>query len=194
MVTALGLDISSSIVGWSVQKLTDPKPCIPCEWNYIDLRKLKGQWEKIDNIAIEFLPKIDELQKKHGIIKHLFVEDAVQRFRTGMSSAHTIATLAKFNALVSYVVRNHLNIDPVYIGATQARKLLKLNLVSKNKAKGLGQKEQVFKQLSEGVFSSYMWPLNRNNKIQPYCYDMIDSYVIVEAGRTLLDQPNTHIV
>ncbi len=180
---ALGLDISTSIIGWSVLPLDAKLGDLPLRMDHIDLRKVKGgYWDKVDTTKLQVDILLARLASEDIDVKQLFVEDPVKRFKSGGSSADTIGLLAKFNCMVSYFARQRLGIDPIYLDATVARRGLGIELTSKKKSNGMNQKEQTFRQLSETVFKGMMWPLNRNDNLQPYCYDRVDSYVICMAG------------
>jgi len=157
---------------------------------YIDLRKVKsGFWGKVD-ITKESLKALKyDIDLYNFSITKLAIEDPVKKFRRGMSSANTIALLAKFNIMVSYFARELFLIDPIYIDATAARKAIGIPLLSKKKAGGKNQKEQTFEYLSNSVFKHEVWELNRNKKVQPYCLDKVDAYVIAEACNLGLGDP-----
>lgn len=189
MDVALGLDVSTSIVGWSIIPLDAKLGDKPLEKGHVDLRKVKGFWNKVDVVRTWMEDHHVGMTDVGLVVKRVFIEDPVKKFRRGMSSASTISLLAKFNALVSCFARDELGIDPLYIGATAARKHIGMKLVSKKKANGMNEKKQTFSQLNETVFKDEDWPLNRNGKVQPYCYDAVDSYVICMAGIQGLGEP-----
>ena len=183
MECALGLDISTSIIGWSVMPLTAKLGDKPKLMDHIDLRKVKGGfWDKVDTVQRSVNDLFNSLHTQGISIERLYVEDPVKRFKSGGSSADTIGLLAKFNCMVSYFARQRLGYDPVYLDASHARRHLGIKLTSKKKANGASQKEQTFRQLSETVFKDEVWSLNRNGKIQPWNYDRCDAYVIAMAG------------
>lgn len=192
MDVVFALDVSTSVIGWSIlpsQSIVPFQQLKPLGRGHVDLRKNDGGfWSKVDQMERELAVVITEIQKSYVIVK-LFIEDPVERFRNGLSSAHTISLLSRFNALTSRHVRNILKIDPLYIDATAARKAIGVPLLSKKKSGGIDQKEQTFSFLSQGVFLNEDWPRNRNNKIQPWCYDEVDAFVICLAGCLGLGDP-----
>lgn len=179
----LGFDVSTSVIGWSIiSEESSPKPIA---WGHIDLTNVKdGFWGKVDKTRVELVLLFKELQNKNYGLDEVCIEDPIQKFTKGKSSAHTIALLSKFNCIVSYFVREFSFRDPVYLDATEARKHIGLELLSKKKAGGDSQKEQVFKQLSQTVFSKHEWPLKKTGRVKDFCYDRVDSYVIALAGLT----------
>lgn len=184
----LGLDISTSIIGWTLLEASATTYDAPEKMSHIDLRKCKSFWEKVDRARVEIEKIFQEnagCQEGFDPITHVFVEDPVQKFRKGKSSAHTISLLSKFNALCSYFARQASGIDPIHIGATSARKLCNIPIASKKKANGRSAKEQTFDFLRTNVFKETDWPLTRNGNLQAYCWDEVDSYVIALAGTML---------
>jgi hypothetical protein len=184
MDVAFALDISTSVIGWAILPITTPVLLSqrPILRGHIDLRKNDGGfWSKVDQMEKELSVIVNNIFTSH-VIRQLFVEDPVERFKNGLSSAHTIALLARFNALTSCHVRRLVNLNPIYIDATAARKVIGVPLLSKKKSGGMDQKEQTFQHLSKSIFLNENWPVNRNGKIQPWCYDEVDAYVICLAG------------
>ena len=102
-----------------------------------------------------------------------------------MSSAATIILLAKFNALISYHVRNHLgDANLFYVKPTEARKTCSLVMTTKAKAGGKSQKEQVFEQLTapNGLLSHVKFELTKTGKQKPENYDRADAFVVAYHG------------
>ena len=90
----LGLDVSTSTTGFCV---LNSKGCV-VEIGYISLAKTKELCEK----GAVFRENIERICKEHDV-KHVFIEEAFQRYGRGMSSARTITRLASFNGIVQYI-------------------------------------------------------------------------------------------
>lgn len=171
----LGLDISTSIIG--ICFLSKDGDLISLD--NLDLRKVKCIFEK----ANLFRKWIKDILHNKDIIK-IGIEENLQSFRSGMSSAKTILTLGKFNGIVSQILHEETGLKPEYISVHTARKLndLKLDRTSKNNIK-----EQVFLQVKDKI--SFNWPtkiISRGKnkgvvKMSPECYDMCDAYIITKA-------------
>ena len=190
MAVALALDISTSVIGWAIVQVDAPPLAYPLMRGHVDLRKIEGGlWSKLDHADAALASVVTSIRAAGHSIVRLFVEDPAETFRRGLSSAHTIALLIRFNALVSNGMRRLLGITPLYINATQARKTIGVPLLSKKKAGGVDQKEQTFSFLCQSVFLNESWPRNRNQKIQPWCYDEVDACVICWAGLLGLGNP-----
>ena len=87
----LGLDVSTSTIGYSVLDLEGNLK----ELGYISLKKQKTLLEK----AEEFRSVLVGLKKKYQFSR-VFIEEAFQRFARGLSSARTITLLAAFNGII----------------------------------------------------------------------------------------------
>ena len=119
----LGLDISTSCTGWS---LIDSSGNF-YNMGWFDLSDCKNFYEKAD--AIE--NGLRELPVPKGI----FVEEHVLGFRSGMSSAGVIVTLAKFNAVVCQICWKLWGIQPVSIMVKTARSKVGLKVPKGENAK-----------------------------------------------------------
>lgn len=174
----LGLDISTSCIGVSVVSLVDGGEVNLEVLSHIKMSSKKTTWEKIDDVRVFF--QAFKIENPH--ITHIFVEDAMMRFQPGMSSATTISTLLRFNALTSYVVRDTYEINPEFISVNHARKEcgIKTQRVSKC---GKSHKIQVFEHITANDLKSHSWPTKKNSvNIVDWAYDEVDSYVIAKAG------------
>lgn len=165
----LGLDISTSVVGMTI---LDEQFNIVL-MTHIDLGKIKDFWLKVDFVHA----RLEKLFSDYKI-DVTYVEEPANRFSAGKSSSHTINTLIKFNALVSWKVRA-LSKSPFFVTATEARKTCGMILHRVSKV-GIPQKEQVFRQITGagGLLSNISIPTTKAGKIKPTFYDEIDSYVI----------------
>ena len=159
----LGLDVSTAVIGYAFLPMGADATTHPVMRGHIDLRRNKGGfWSKVDQMERELFDVIARAVTIGHRIVRLCIEDPLQRFRKGLSSAHTIALLAKFNVLVASHARRLRGVDPLYIDATAARKKIGVPLLSKKKSNGIDQKVQTFQYLCKGIFKDEKWPLNRN--------------------------------
>ena len=182
MEVVLGLDVSTSVIGWSIVSADANIGDQPLDMGHIKLAQIKDFWEKVDYTKKAIEDLVDDLFQQGYDIKLFAVEDAVKKFQRGKSTAHTIALLSKFNVIVSYFGRQELDMDPLYIDCSQARKLLGVTLLSRKKADGKSQKQQTFDHLDKTVFESKTWPMTKHGNIYAYCYDEVDAYVVAMAG------------
>ena len=109
----LGLDISTSITGYTI--LDFEGNILAC--NHIDLRKEKDFFKKVEIVNAE-LQNINSLYE----IEKVYIEQSLQSFRSGFSSAQTLSLLSKINGIISWLCYNTFGGNPEYIAATSARK------------------------------------------------------------------------
>ena len=163
----LGLDISTSITGFTV--LDDSGDAVLCD--YINLKKLTGMFDKAKTAE----HKIQEIFNNNKI-KQVWIEESLQMFSSGMSSAKTLATLTKFNGIISWIIWDKFNIQPEYIPAVSARKEIGLTV-----SKGQRGKDVVMKYMLDKE-PWFVVDYGRTGKIKPHFYDMADSFVVAKAG------------
>ena len=141
-------------------------------------------YEKAGHVKSELL----KLHKKYSFTK-VVVEENLQAFRPGLSSAKTLMTLAQFNGVVRWICHENLDVTVESINVNSARKSVGLKIDRKNSKK---TKEQVWEwvRLNE---STIIWPTkilksgpNRGKKrLCDESYDMADAYVIGKAYNKL---------
>lgn len=169
----LALDISTSCTGYCIfneNKLVDI--------GQINLSKHKGLFEKASYVK----SRIIEVKKKYGIT-HVAVEENLQAFRPGLSSAKTLMTLAQFNGVVRWICYEVLSVPVNAINVNSARKSIGLKIDKKNKQKNT--KQQVLEWVSNDN-PSINWPTKvlksgpnkGKTRICAEAYDMADAYVI----------------
>ena len=164
----LGLDVSTSITGYTI--IENGNVVLNGAW---DTRKYKDFFKKAE-VVKEGLHKIYE---EYGDgIDAVYIEQSLQSFRSGFSSAKTLSTLARFNGIVSWVIYNRFGKTPEYIAATSARKLCGIKVPRGQKAK------QVVIQYLLDNEPAFKIEYTRTGKPKPYCFDMADSLVIAKAG------------
>jgi len=169
----LGLDISTSCTGICI--LDQDKQLVVLD--NIRLDKCSDFFEK----CIEVKKYLDSLNKTHTI-QNIFIEQDLQAFRPGLSSAATINTLARFNGAVTFMAYQTFGVRPDLINVTKARSAVGLKINHKDKSKTT--KDKVFDWVSGEI--DFDWPKKKTGSIKTSCYDMSDAYVICRAGINLL--------
>ena len=178
----LGLDVSTSCTGYSL--MTSEGNLI--DLGYIRLSKLEDIFCKAQRVT----EVINELHDRYHI-SDIFIEQNLQAFRPGLSSAKTLITLARFNGIVTYLCYLETGLKPEFINVNSARKAVGLKIIKQIKC-GKTTKEQVLDwvDLKLGGFG---WPekilksgpRRGQTVLEPGCYDMADAYVISLAGLTM---------
>ena len=118
------------------------------------------------------LLNIDEQYK----IEKVYVEQSLQSFRSGFSSAQTLSLLSKINGIISWLCYNIFHGSPVYIAATSARKACGIKV-----PKGKKAKEVALQFVLDNVPTFEIEYTRYGNPKAGYA-DRSDSYVIAKAG------------
>jgi len=182
MSFTIGLDISTSCTGICVLDEQQDVKIL----TYLKYPPKLSLWEKADLTR----KTLAEIKDEYDLnISHFFVEESLQKFRPGLSSAKTLTTLSKFNGIVCYLGRSTFDLDPVSINVNTARKAVGLKI-----PRGSNAKEIVHEWVSGEI--GYTWPTKilksgprKGQEVMlNECYDMADSYLISRAGMTLVNK------
>ncbi len=174
----LGLDISTSITGATIlQKDKIVKNFI---WDTRNKRKFPTLYEKA-NLLKEDLLTIRESYN----ITDIYIEQSLQSFRSGFSSAKTLSTLSRFNGIVAWLCFEIFKIKPEMIAATTARKLAGINI-----KRGENAKEKVL-QFVLDKYPEITIEYTKHGNPKPGTLDMCDSIVIALAGEKLVREAQT---
>ena len=141
MVT-LGLDISTSCVGYA---FTENKKIL--DMGFIDIKKQTTHKEK----AFYVLTCINESSYIDDV-KKVYVEDNLSGFAGGRTSQQVIVKLAKFNAVLCYVVEDTFDIEVKNVNPMTARK----QAFGKARVKGVKAKDFVKRQIDE-LYDTNKW-------------------------------------
>jgi len=177
----LGVDVSTSITGFAI--VADDQLVY---YDSIDLRKHKNVFDK--TIAIK--EKILDLYEMYQLdnddsmsmgnseypIKHIYIEQPFTFFNSGGSSAKTMATLQKFNGIVSWLIFEIFEIRPEYVGATSARKHAGIKVPRGQKAK------QVVLQHLLDTEPAFKKEYTKHGNPKPESYDRADAIIVAKAG------------
>ena len=179
----LGLDVSTACTGWCILhsdgRLVD--------LGGIGLSKHSGVYAKSKLVS----DVLNALLLKYEI-STVYIEENLQSFRRGFSSAQTLSTLARFNGMVSLLCYQVFDREPIHLNVNAARKRLGIKLVRKKQG-GKPTKEQVLDWVNDHLDSRgdvYQWPIKLlkggprkgTEILDPAAYDMADAYVIALAG------------
>ena len=141
MVT-LGLDISTSCVGYAFTK--DKKIL---DMGFIDIKKQTTPKEKVFKV-LDFLNENSHIEKTININ----VEDNLQGFAGGRTSQQVIVKLAKFNAILCFMLEEMFDMNIHNINPMTARK----NVFGKARIKGIKAKDFVKGQV-EKLYDTKRW-------------------------------------
>ena len=141
MVT-LGLDISTTCVGYA---FTENKQIL--EMGFIDIKKQTTHKEKAFYVltCINESSYIDKVEK-------VYVEDNLSGFAGGRTSQQVIVKLAKFNAVLCFVIEDAFDIEVKNVNPMTARK----QAFGKARVKGVKAKDFVKRQIEE-LYDTKKW-------------------------------------
>lgn len=179
----LGLDISTSITAYSLIDTEQPQRNCIIKFDGIHLSKEKSIYDKADLVKNHLLNV-----KKEFNVDIVYVEESLQAFRRGLSSAKTLSTLARFNGVVCYLAEDIFKCPVNLINVIHARSNLGIKLNRKSK---VNVKDQVLEWVKQHETAHHIsWP-TKTMKSGPRkgmiiddksCYDIADSIVMSLYG------------
>ena len=179
----LGLDVSTSNVGLCLLDTERPQNASLVLAIGITIGKKKGLYAK----SCDVREALERVVREHRI-DAVVIEESLQAFRSRMSSAHTIATLNRFNGIVSYVARTVTGAPVVLGNVISVRKALGIKL---DKKSPVGTKDQVLQWVKcQESMAQFSWPIKDiksgpskgTSRMADHCYDIADAYVMARWG------------
>jgi Holliday junction resolvasome RuvABC endonuclease subunit len=171
----LGLDISTSITGFCI--LDTDSEIIRCDaWDLRNKKIYNTQFNK----AAFIKEQLCSIKAQYPIEK-IFIEKPFIFFAGGGSSGKTMATLQRFNGMVSWIVKETFDKDPFYLTAQSARKILEIKVPRGTKAK-----KEVMLWLLDKV-PSFSVEYTKFGNPKPKYLDIADAIVIAKAGLATLN-------
>ena len=141
MVT-LGLDVSTTCVGYAFTK--DKKIL---DMGFIDIKKEKTPKEKVQKV-LGFLNESSYIDE----VIDINVEDNLSGFAGGRTSQQVIIKLAKFNAILCFMLEEMFDYEVNNINPMTARK----NVFGKARVKGIKAKDLVKMKIEE-MYNTSKW-------------------------------------
>ena len=141
MVT-LGLDASTTCVGYA---FTQDKKIL--DMGFIDIKKEKTPKDKVQKV-LDFLHKSPYIND----VININIEDNLSGFAGGRTSQQTIIKLAKFNAILCFMLEEMFDFNVHSINPMTARK----NVFGKARVKGKKAKEFVQEEI-EKMYNTKKW-------------------------------------
>jgi RNase H-fold protein (predicted Holliday junction resolvase) len=178
----LGLDVSTKTIGVALFDLSSRDLL---ELTHISPRPKPtsdNKMEELINKSTLFRKKLEEY-KGVGVIRVVIEEPLLNS-----NNVYTIATLLRYNTLISKEVYDVLGVVPEYISTYNSRKLAFPELVQKNeKGKHVlfgGYPKEVDKKMIVWELVSkrepqIQWLYTRNNTLKKENFDMTDAYTVV---------------
>jgi len=182
----IGLDVSTSVIGVCVlnHKTGDLISIFPVK---LGKSSLEDIWDKTDYFRFNLILNLDNKWD----VKRVFVEDVAKKFSSGFSSASTIVTLAKMNALACWIAKEIFNKKPTFINVRSARAVLGIKIDTKDKSKST--KEKVFEKVL-ALQPTFPWLQHlaktgkgKGTQVYDVCnQDMGDAWVTCRGGQCLV--------
>lgn len=174
----LGLDASTSAVGWAI---LDERETIVAHGTF-NLKNIKtGLLDKADELRYN----LEKLKETYTIDK-IGIEDILQK--TAVGSAHTICVLSGFNCLTQYICKEVFGIKAELVKFSVARKLFNIVRVDKSEK----MKISVFNYISEFYKDAFKINYKKTNKVTDETYDSSDAVLVAKyLARTYDDKHGT---
>ena len=141
-MVSLGIDASTTCVGYA---FTQDKKIL--DMGFIDIKKETTPKEKVFKV-LEFLNNISYINKMDKI----YVEDNLSGFAGGRTSQQVIIKLAKFNAILCFMLEEMFDFNVHSINPMTARK----NVFGKARVKGIKAKDFVKMKIEE-MYDTKKW-------------------------------------
>ena len=135
----------------------------------------KNKFPTIYDKALFIKNRLQEI-KKENQIELIFIEQSLQSFRSGFSSAKTLSTLSRFNGIISWLCFDLFDIEPTMVAAATARKTAGVTI-----KRGDNAKQKVLQFVVDNQ-PGFLVQYTRNGNFQPECFDRADSWVIAKSG------------
>jgi hypothetical protein len=179
----LALDISSCVVGFALLDYYD-NSMIMMDHIKLDSKKNDNIFDKADFALSELKLKLANMD-----IKRIFVEAHAKVFANGGSSADTLFTLAKINALISYLMKKHFNVPLYDINVLTARSKIGYKNNRKDKRKTKEKlREYILVKFPELPIKKHIVKNGKNKgllAIDKEVEDELDAFVLCYSGRIL---------
>lgn len=161
----LGLDASTNVCGWA---FFDGVAVLDA--GFIDTSKVESNKEKAFLILNTLAPN-----QYMPLVSEVKLEAALSGFMGGRTSQQVIIKLARFNAVLEYIVGEHLKVPVTLVGASTARK----KVLGKAFIKGMTAKEWVKQELPKHIpdLEKYI-KLNKLGNYDKRNEDTLDAIVI----------------
>ena len=168
MKKILGLDISSTTIGWALLKCSDDDFTLD-DYGYIKPTKNK-KFSDIERLSLAY----DEIEKLVRRLSpdEIAVEKYATKFSSGRSTARTIIVLSKYNEMVSLCCFREFGKTTFAYAPISIR-----SKVSKFFDKKIKSKDDAFDFVCKNI-SNFKTKLNRVSKIKKECYDEADAICV----------------
>ncbi len=171
----LGLDVSTSITGATILDKNGKMV-----YNELWDTRNKNKFPTVIHKAKYIQGQLHHIKQTMGLkVESVYIEEPFTFFNSGGSSARTMATLQRFNGIISWICTDIFDIIPELIMATTARKTVGIKTV-----KGVKAKETSFNFVLANE-PNFIVEYTKHGNPKPGMMDKSDSWVIAKAGYIL---------
>lgn len=165
MSKILGLDVSSTTIGYSVLEITPENEIKLVSLNYLKPIKKGTIIERIVDTRNKIKTIIDEVKPDY-----IAVEDIIQ-FMKGASTAKTIIVLTTFNRMICLLAHDYLGRSPELLSVMTIRHGLKFDNI-------FPKKEDMPDLVAKHLGITFPYKLNKKGNICVESYDMADGVAV----------------
>lgn len=172
MIKTLGLDISSSVIGWSVISSNGKDVCLYEYGHILPPPSKKGSLAFRMNSAFDDISNL--LRRVNPDV--VSIESYVNKFSHKKSSARTIIVLSSFNEVISMACIRELGFEAEKYTVGSIR-----SIISKEYSLDVKSKDDVINFVNS-KFDNFIIRKNKNNNISKTVYDESDSIAVALAS------------
>lgn len=165
----LGLDISSSTIGYGILSVTDKVSYV--DSGFFHPPKL-SIIENLSEVKDKILDIIEEYKPDQ-----IAIEDIIMHMQSH-STAKTVITLAIYNRFIGHVVFEKTGKLPQFISVMSVRHKLKLTKV-------FPKKEEVPELLEHHLGIKFPYTYDKKNRVHKYSYDQADGIAVALTSAIL---------
>lgn len=165
MSKILGLDVSSTTIGYCVLEITPDNEIKFISMDFLKPIKKGTIVQRIVDTRNKIKDIIEEVKPDY-----IAIEDIIQ-FMQGKSTAKTIITLTTFNRMICLLAHDYLNKAPELFSVMTIRHGLKINNI-------FPKKEDMPDLVSKHLGFTFPYKLNKKNNIKVENYDMADGVAV----------------
>ncbi len=164
----LGLDVSSSKIGYCI--IDKDENLLLCEF-----KKFKTS-TSLESRALEFHSTLLDLSKKFKISK-VMIEAPFVAFGGGRSSAQTVATLQRFNGMISLLVPIVFDMESEMVTPAASRKKQGIKI-----PRGQNTKKMIIEWVAQRYPDDFIVELTRHGNPKPGTDDIADPVLVALAA------------
>lgn len=165
MTKVLGLDISSTTIGWCLLNIDNSNNILLSHYGFIKPIKTGTIINRLQDTRNKIKDLLDKLEPDY-----VGIEDIIQ-FISGKSTANTVITLASFNRMIALLSYDWLGKPPELFGVLAIRHGLRMG-------KTLPKKEDMPELVAKHLGIKFPYKKGKTGKIKIENYDVADAMAV----------------